>query len=177
MSLVSDGARYDLNVVALEGFSEAQRALHIFTNDLPPRSSMRGEALRAYAQQIDVMLAALARENPDHIIAICAPSAVVPPPLPATAWSLLLQALRTDDPGADDGFLILAGPGMAPSPNPAPAEVVDLVPTVLFAAGLPVGRDMDGRTRTEAFNEEFLRETKLSAIQTYEAEQVVVRRR
>ena len=43
-------------------------------------------------------------------------------------------------------------------------------------AGLPVGRDMDGRILTEAFDDEFLRQTKLSAIQTYEAEQLVVRR-
>ncbi len=176
-SLVRPDSAFDLEVVALEGFSEAQRALHIFSNELPPRSSMKGEALRAYAQQLDRILAGLARDNPDRIIAICSPSGVVAPALPATAWSLLLQAVRRDDPGADDGFLLFCGPGVAQAPNPQPAEVVDVVPTILFAAGLPVGRDMDGRIHTEAFNEEFLRETKLSAIPSYEAAQVEVRRR
>jgi len=167
---------FDLRVVALEGFSEAQKALHIFTNDLPPRSSMKGGALRAYAQQLDRLLEAVARDNPDHLIVICSPSGVVPPALPATAWSLISQELSNVDPGADDGFVMIAGPGTAHSANPASAVVVDVVPTVLFAAGLPVGRDMDGRILTEAFDDEFLRQTKLSAIQTYEAERLVVRR-
>jgi hypothetical protein len=47
---------------------------------------------------------------------------------------------------------------------------------VLFAAGLPVGRDMDGRILTDAFTDETLRRSTLSAIQTYEAERIVVRR-
>ncbi len=167
---------FDLRVIALEGFSEAQKALHIFTNDLPPRSSMKGDALRAYAQQLDRMLEGIARANPDHIIVVCSPSGVVPPALPATAWSLAVQELSNDDPGADDGFLLITGPGLAHNTNPESAVVVDVVPTVLFAAGLPVGRDMDGRILTEAFSDPFLRETKLSAIQTYEAEQLVVHR-
>lgn len=166
----------DLRVVALEGFSEAQKALHIFTNDLPARSSIKGEALRAYAQQLDRLLESVARNNPDHLVVICSPSAVVPPGLPATAWSFASQELSNDDPGADDGFVLVSGPGTAHSANPESAVVVDVVPTILFAAGLPVGRDMDGRILTEAFDDEFLRQTKLSAIQTYEAEQLVVRR-
>lgn len=167
---------FDLRVIALEGFSEAQRGLHIFTNDLPPRSSSKGEALRAYAQQLDHMIEEIARANPDHLVVVCSPSGVVPPNLPATAWSLAAQELGNDDPGADDGFVLITGPGVAHSTNPESAVVVDVVPTVLFAADLPIGRDMDGRILTEAFDDQFLRETKLSAIQTYEAEQLVVRR-
>ena len=177
MSLIQRDRGFDLETVALEGFSEAQRALHIFTNDLPPRSSMKGEALRAYAQQLDHMLADLAARNPDALIAVCSPSGVVPPDLPATAWSLLVQTINSSDPGADDGFLLLCGPGVTRPANPDAAEVIDIVPTILFATGLPVGRDMDGRVHTEAFDDDFLREAKLSAIPTYEAEQVVVRQR
>jgi len=50
------------------------------------------------------------------------------------------------------------------------------VPTLLFASGLPIGRDMDGRVLTDAFTDEMLRRNALSVIQTYEAERVVVRR-
>lgn len=167
---------FDLRVIALEGFSEAQKALHIFTNGLPPRSSVKGQALRAYAQQLDRMLEGIARANPDHLIVVCSPSGVVPPALPATAWSLIVQQLSNDDPGADDGFVLITGPGVAHRANPESAVVVDVVPTILFAADLPIGRDMDGRILTEAFDDQFLRETKLSAIQTYEAEKLVVRR-
>jgi len=165
-----------LTVVALEGFEKAQRALHIFSNELPPRTTMKGEALRAYAQQIDHWLASIVRDHPDHLILICSPSAVVPPELPVNAYALSMSLISRDDPGADDGFVLLTGPGIAHRENPPPAYAVDIVPTVLFAAGLPVGRDMDGRTLTEAFAEETLRASALSAIQTYEAERVVVRR-
>jgi hypothetical protein len=167
---------FDLRVVALEGFSAAQKALHIFTNDLPPRSSMKGEALRAYAQQLDRIIESIVRDNPDHLVVVCSPSGVVPSTLPATAWSIVSQEIRNDDPGADDGFVLIIGPGVAHAANPASAEVIDIVPTVLFAADLPVGRDMDGHVLSQAFNDDFLRQTKLSAIQTYEAKQVVVRR-
>ncbi|HEX7154908.1 MAG TPA: hypothetical protein VF618_25735 [Thermoanaerobaculia bacterium] len=174
MASVDD--RFALSVVALEGFSEAQRAMHIFLNELPERTSGRGDALRAYVQQLDRMLATLAREHPQHLIVICSPSAVTPPDVQASAYALLIDRLRQDDPGADDGFVLVTGPGAAHKPNPAAARVVDVVPTVLFAAGLPVGRDMDGAVLTDVFTEEFLRRNSLSAIQTYEAKQVVVRR-
>jgi hypothetical protein len=172
----NDDRAFDLRVVELDGFSAAQRALHIFTNDLPPRSSMKGEALRAYAEQIDRMIASIMLRNPDHLVVVCSPSGVVPPAVPSTIWSLAVQAIRNDDPGADDGFLLLAGPGVAHKTKPEPASVVDIVPTVLFAADLPIGRDMDGRVLTDAFGDDFLRQTKISAIQTYEAEHLVVRR-
>lgn len=170
-----DGA-LSLNTVALEGFSAEQRALHIFRNELPPPGSMKGDALRAYAQQLDRALVAIVREHPDHLIVICSPSAVVPPELPANAWALAVNALSREEPGAEHGFLLMIGPGATHRENPRPAFVTDVVPTILFAAGLPVGRDMDGRVLTDAFTEETLRQSTLSAIQTYEAEKVVVRR-
>ena len=176
VSMLQDARAYDLRVVALEGFSTAQRALHIYTNDLPPRSSMKGEALRAYAQQLDRMIETIIRQNPEHLVVVCSPSGVVPPAVPATAWSLVSQTIRSDDPGADDGFVLITGPGVTHTAKPESATVVDIVPTILFAADLPVGRDMDGKVLTDAFGDEFLRQTKLSAIQTYEAEKLVVRR-
>ena len=168
--------RFELSVLALEGFSEAQRALRIFRNDLPPRSTRTGEALRAYAEQLDRIIAGIARAFPQHLLVVVSPSAVVPPQLPASAYSLAVRALRDDDPGADDGFVLIAGPGTTHRANAPAAFVVDIVPTVLFAAGLPVGRDMDGRILSEAFSEDFLRQTTLAVIQTYEARQLIVRR-
>jgi hypothetical protein len=162
--------------VALEGFSYAQRALHIFLNELPARGTMKGEALRHYAQSLDRVLGDVARRHHDHVLVICSPSAVVLPELPANVFALGRRALSREDPGADDGFLLVTGPIAAHRENPAPAHVSDVVPTMLFAAGLPVGRDMDGRIVTDAFTEEMLRGSAVSAIQTYEAERVVVNR-
>jgi hypothetical protein len=175
IALAAEGS-YDLRVVALDGFEQAQRALHIFSNELPPGTSMKGAALRTYVQELDKLLASIARAHPDHLLVICSPTAVVPPTLPANISTLVARAIRNDDPGADDGFLLLTGAGTVDRENPAGAHVQDVVPTLLFAAGLPVGRDMDGKIITDAFSDDFLRRTTLSAIQTYEAEQLIVRR-
>jgi hypothetical protein len=132
--------------------------------------------LRAYAQQLDRALGEIARTHPDHLLVICSPSAVTPPQLPANAFALARNELSQSDPGADDGFVLVSGPAAAHRENPKPAYVIDVVPTLLFAAGLPIGRDMDGRVITDAFTDEMLRASSLSAIQTYEAERVIVRR-
>lgn len=166
----------ELDVAAADGFADAQRALHIFTNDLPPRASIKGEALRAYVEQLDKHLAALAAAHPDHLLVVVSPSGVVPPSPTASAWSMLRDLLSVEDPGADDGFLLVTGPRAAHRENPPSAFVVDVVPTVLFAAGLPVAADMDGRPITEAFDEELLRGSTLTVIQTYEAQRVIVKR-
>jgi hypothetical protein len=167
---------FELNVAALEGFGEAQRAVHIITNELPPRSTVKGEVLRAYCDQLDRLLAALARDYPDHLLVVVSPSGPIPPGVHATAWSFLKEQFDSDDAGADDGFVLMTGPGVAHSNTPASAYATDVVPTLLYAAGLPVGRDMDGRVLSDAFSEEVLRSNTLSVIQTYEAKQVVVRK-
>jgi len=167
---------YELQIASLEGFSEAQRALHIFTNDLPARTTTKGEALRAYVEQIDRMLAELSRAFPDHLLVVVSPSGPAAPALAGTPYSIVRDAVMAEDPGADDGFVLITGRNAAHRENPAPAYVVDIVPTVLFAAGLPVAVDMDGRVLSEAFDEEFLRGNPLSAIQTYEAKEIIVRR-
>jgi len=160
---------------ALNGFEQAQRAIHIFTNDLPARSTPKGEVLRAYAEQIDGMLAAIARQFPDHLLVVVSLSGPVPQPLAATPFAMLRDFFASPDPGADDGFALIAGSGVAHPEKPQSAAPEDIVPTVLYAAGLPVGRDMDGRVITDAFTDEQLRGNPLSLVQTYEARQLVVR--
>jgi hypothetical protein len=168
--------QFPLVVCTLGGYETAQRAAHIFNNELPPRSTVKGEVLRAYAEQIDAMLAGLARDFPDHTLVVVSPSGPVPPALPATPYAVLLDLVLPPDPSADDGFVLIAGPGVAHAENPQPAQAADVVPTLLYAAGLPVGRDMDGIVLNAAFSEETLRANALKVVQTYEAKQLVVRR-
>jgi len=168
--------RFPLTVAVLGGFEVTQRAIHIFTNDLPPRSNMKGEVLRAYVEQIDAMVAAVAREFPDHLLVVLSPSGPVPPRLPTTALAYVRDMFASDDPGADDGFVLISGEGVAHHEKPGAAVPADIVPTVLYAAGLPVGRDMDGRVLTDAFVEDVLRRNSLLLVQTYEAKELVVRR-
>ena len=167
---------FAFDAVALNGFEEAQRAIHIFTNDLPPKTNVKGEVARAYAEQIDRMLASLAHDFPDHLIVVVSPSGPVPPSISATPYEIVRDTIVVNDPGADDGFVLIVGGGVAHRDNPEAARAEDIVPTILYAAGLPVARDMDGRVLTDAFDEELLRRNPLSVVQTYEAKRLVVRR-
>lgn len=167
---------FGLEVVALDGFSEAQRALHVWSNQLPPRTSEKGEGVRAYVEQLDRALGDLARDFPGHLLVVVSPSGPEPPGLPDTPYFVAREMIAAEDPGADDGFVLISGSGTTRRENASPAYTVDIVPTVLFAAGLPAARDMDGRVLTDAFDDDFLRRNPLSMIGTYEAGEIVVRR-
>src|SRR5439155_21896594 len=110
------------------------------------------------------------------LLVIVSPSGPVPQPLPATPYALIRDWIWAEDPGADDGFVLITGAGIGHPEKPAPASPEDIVPTVLYAAGLPVGRDMDGRVLTDAFTDDQLRGNALALVQTYEAKQLLVRR-
>jgi hypothetical protein len=165
-----------LTALELDGFEIAQRAVRVYLNEIPPRGTVKGDAVRAYVQQLDRALAEIARKHPQHLIVVTSPHAVTSPRLPADVWALIQDAVTRKDPGADDGFVLITGPKAAHRQNPATARVVDVVPTLLFGSGLPIGRDMDGRILTDAFTDDVLRRSAVSVIQTYEAERVVVRR-
>jgi hypothetical protein len=171
----ADG-HYELTVLALDGLAETESALRLSQNTLPEKTTAAGGAVRAYVEQLDRFLQTLVRDFPDRTIVVVSPSGPAPPIIPVTPWAWAKLAVDPDDPGADDGFVVIRGRGVAHRENPQLAVATDIVPTVLFAAGLPLGRDMDGRVLTEAFTESVLRTTGLSMIQTYEARKLVVRR-
>ena len=68
---------------------------------------------------------------------------------------------------APDGFLMAYGASVAKG-RLLRASVVDVVPTLLYFLGLPVGRDMDGYVRTDLFRPEFTAEHPIAFIPTYD---------
>ena len=48
------------------------------------------------------------------------------------------------------------------------ASVVDVVPTILYFLGLPIGRDMDGYARTDVFQPSFIEDRPITFIPTYD---------
>jgi arylsulfatase A-like enzyme len=50
----------------------------------------------------------------------------------------------------------------------ARASVVDIVPTILYFLGLPIGRDMDGYARADLFHRSFSEERPITFIPTYD---------
>jgi len=70
--------------------------------------------------------------------------------------------------GAPDGFLLAYGASVAPGRGEARASVVDVVPTILYFLGLPIGRDMDGYARTDLFRQSFTEPRPITFIPTYD---------
>ena len=69
---------------------------------------------------------------------------------------------------APDGFLLAYGASVARGRQQARAAVVDVVPTILYFLGLPIGRDMDGYARTDLFQRLFTDERPITFIPTYD---------
>jgi predicted AlkP superfamily phosphohydrolase/phosphomutase len=55
-----------------------------------------------------------------------------------------------------NGILFMTGPGCRPQRELTNPSLVDVLPTVLFAMGLPIPSDADGRVLTEAFTDAHL---------------------
>ena len=69
---------------------------------------------------------------------------------------------------APDGFLMAYGASVERGRQQAIASVVDVVPTILYFLGLPIGRDMDGYARTDLFQQSFTEERPITFIPTYD---------
>lgn len=67
-----------------------------------------------------------------------------------------------------DGLLLLRGPGVRAGVRIAEARLEDVVPTLLYATGLPIARDFDGRVLAEIFEPAVLQERALSFVPTFE---------
>jgi hypothetical protein len=93
---------------------------------------------------------------------------------PGGAWSRLYgEVSRTAVLGgrsdrSPDGVLILYGEGVAPGALVTGAQLVDLMPTLLYGLGFPVARDLDGQVLTAAFDKGFLARHPLTFLPSYE---------
>jgi Type I phosphodiesterase / nucleotide pyrophosphatase len=94
---------------------------------------------------------------------------------PVPLWRRLLASLLGDrqtsgtHANAPDGFLLAVGDGIRPGVALKGASVLDLAPTILYLAGLPVARDMEGRVLTEMLDDDFARAHPVTFIPSYES--------
>jgi predicted AlkP superfamily phosphohydrolase/phosphomutase len=71
-------------------------------------------------------------------------------PLFATDGHLLTQQIRGDSGcHRQEGLLMAVGPGIRRGETLSDAQIMDLAPTILHLAGLPVRSEMDGRVLVE----------------------------
>jgi len=84
----------------------------------------------------------------------------------------LLIPLTDSRSGAHDkenAVLIMCGsPFKADYQASSVYSITDILPTLLYALGIPVGRDMDGKVIEEAFDDKFLRENPISYVDTHD---------
>ena len=67
---------------------------------------------------------------------------------------------------APDGFMLAMGPAVQAG-RPERGSIADIAPTVLYFLGLPIGRDMDGRARTDFFTPAFIATRPITFIPSY----------
>lgn len=136
-----------------------------------PENERAAAGLGAYYSHLDGLLAELWAALPEpRLLAVVSASGVETP----TTWERLRAAIRGERAvggrlsGAPDGSLLLLGEGIRSGTLITGAALVDTAPTLLYALGLPVARDLEGRTLTEAFTAEFLETHPLTFVPSYE---------
>jgi hypothetical protein len=162
-------SRTPLTIVSLNEVEETARAIGQKGNVLPSASSPEGNAIRFALEQADTLIREIDRGIDGDVLIVVSPSGFDPPDIPSSpmgAFALLTATLLA--PGSDEGFLLVSAGGTGDRANPDPARVVDLVPTVLYAIGMPIARDLDGRVLTEAFGSDLVTGRSAQYIQTYE---------
>lgn len=67
-----------------------------------------------------------------------------------------------------DGVIMIHGPGVEPGTRIDGADIYDVAPTVLYALGLAVPDDMDGRLLADVFSSEHRHASPIRTVATYE---------
>jgi predicted AlkP superfamily phosphohydrolase/phosphomutase len=149
------GAYYDVRFEGKQG-SERQAAASYLVRYY--------EHLDRYLQSV------LGRIQEPSVVAVVSAHGYEAPRGWATLPSRLMaeNAWRGTSSGAPDGVLMLSGRGIERGVFLNAAQLSDVVPTVLYAMGLPIARDLDGRVLTGAFSSGYLARQPLTFIPSYE---------
>jgi hypothetical protein len=141
------GPQRDLDVIYLPGLDIAQHALLSGLSGTPSALAARLDALRAYYPFLDRALAPLVPHDDPSLLAM-----------------RILQPGRvaTQSPGS----LALTDAGAA-SDVVVPMSPLDVAPTIAYALGLPVSRELPGEARTLLFPETFAAKYPVRSVETY----------
>jgi hypothetical protein len=97
---------------------------------------------------------------------------------PVPLWRRLLYGAMGRRPASGThasgppGFVLAVGDGIRAGVTLGDASLLDVTPTLLYLAGLPVGRDMEGRVLTEMLEDDFARSHPVTFIPSYESLEV-----
>ena len=128
-------------------------------------------ALEAYHVELDGAIARLWSRLPEpRMLIIASPYGVSPPRGASKLLAELERRRRVEGTlsGAPDGMLLVAGSGFSHGVRLADAAIADVVPTLLYALGLPIARDLDGRPLGAAFAGAILARRPFTFVSSYE---------
>lgn len=123
-----------------------------------------------YYQHLDRFLDQLVARTPDpKVISIVSAYGFDAPRGWLTLPTRMLAPNRWRGHAGDspDGLLMIHGRGVEPR-SLLNAQLVDVLPTLLYSLGLPIARDLDGRVLTAAFTSTFLARQPLTFVPSYE---------
>lgn len=129
------------------------------------------QILTAYYIHLDDLLKRLwGSLTPPRLLVITSAHGTRGPHGVSKVWSVISrsQSLAGHYDDAPDGVLLLAGEGLERGMFLNDASITDLVPTLLYGLGFPVGRDVDGRVLTTCFESTFLLRNPLTFVPSYE---------
>ncbi len=137
-----------------------------------PESERAAQLLSAYYMQLDAFLEQLwdRGDDPRLLVVVSAHGADGPQGW-REARRILLRESAVEgylDQGSD-GVLMFLGEGIQTDAMFRTADLVDLVPTLLYGLGFPIARDLDGAVLTSAFETGFLARRSLTFLPSYEA--------
>lgn len=148
------------------GFSAVQ-----FKGAQDPESEQASQLISAYYMFLDDLLGELwERLSDPRLLVVVSTRGAEGPQGWREARRLLLRkpAIEGYLDAGSDGVLMLLGEGVQAGIMPRPADLVDLVPTLLYGLGLPIARDLDGAVLTHAFETGFLARQPLIFLPSYE---------
>lgn len=140
-----------------------------FEGSEDPEQRRAWERVVAYYTQLDDFLGEVwKRQTGPRMLVVVSPYGMGP----RTSWwaertrRTVIEGTTADSP---DGVLLLYGEGIRAGELITEARLVDLAPTLLYALGFPVARDLDGQVLTAAFDRSFLETHPLTFYPSYEA--------
>lgn len=166
--------------VALVRYQSVDPIGHYFLRyAMPARfGDVTEEERRRYGQVLEVHYAlideaigrAIASLGPDDLLLVVAGFGIEPLGFGKRTLERMIgdPELSAGHEAAPDGFLMAYGGSVAKARQLRRGSVVDVVPSLLYFLGLPIGRDMDGYARTDLFQPAFTEERPITFIPSYD---------
>ena len=166
-----------LFVLTLDGLSDVQSYFYKYARPQdfgeirPDEIQKFGQVIERYYQYYDGIISKYtAAMKDDEILIVCSAYGVEPLPFwkRLVEWVLGNADVSAFHEQAPDGAVFVYGQGVARGRTADGLRLADIAPTLLYFAGLPVAKDMDGVVRTSLFTREFKEENPLLTISSYE---------